>query len=385
MEETEKRLDAVLAKVPVSRISDVSLLVHSGIPVFSATTPLAKDLTTQLGKGVTERAARISALMEAVERVSAESVRGEVLRASFSRLVGRGCPCVDPASFDLPPESAYHPDLPIDWVAGWDIITRRETWIPVDLCVSPPDGSLLDQVDTNGLAAGSSFGEAIRHALLEVIERDATSQIHFFELFGDELLAGPPRRPLTRATLPEACAEVAARIETETTRVALEEITSDVAIPVIACHLHDAAYPAAEGPVSATFGGWGCDTDPVRAAIRALTEAHQSRIGTIQSARDSFNVIEGSSREFTRRARAPVIKPGVAARLEALRHEPADIANEVETVIRRLRAIGVNQVVVVNMRDPALGIPVVRVRVPGLSAYMVDRRRLGWRCMRHLL
>ncbi len=137
-----------------------------------------------MGKGLTSPAARLSAIMEGVERVSAERIHAPIRRCCRAELLRNGEHCVDPDRFDLPPDSRYGPDVPIDWVPAWEMIEGREVWIPVDLCRSPPQEGVLTQVDTNGLASGATRGEAIRHALLEVVERDAVSQHLFFDIHG---------------------------------------------------------------------------------------------------------------------------------------------------------------------------------------------------------
>jgi ribosomal protein S12 methylthiotransferase accessory factor len=39
----------------------------------------------------------------------------------------------------------------------------------------------------------------------------------------------------------------------------------------------------------------------------------------------------------------------------------------------------------VNLTRPDLGVAVVRIRVPGLTSFAVNQRRVGWRCLRYLL
>lgn len=381
----EQRVSTLLETVPITRVADISRIERSPLPVFAATTPLARDLTTHMGKGSTLRAARISAIMEGIERVSAEMPHGQSLSATYAQLLKQRRNCVDPERFDLPPTTKYAPDLPFDWVAGWDLIGRCEILIPADLCVSPPQQGVLDQVDTNGLASGASFGEAIRHALLEVIERDASGQQLFFELFGSSGQRRPACKRIDRETLPEQCVDHIRSIETGRCRIVLEEITTDIGIPVVSCYLVDEAYPAATGPTRAIFGGWGCDTKPQLAVIRAITEAHQSRIGTIQSTRDSFNVVEDGDRPFSRDLRQSILEAAPEKPLSDAKMQSDSIADDVEMIIDHLRAVGVDQVVVVDLSQESLQIPVVRVRVPGLSVFMADRRRIGWRCMRHIL
>src|SRR5579863_1432917 len=89
--ETLRRARAAMRLVPVTRVSDLTYLDTVGVPVFSATTPLARDLTISMGKGATRDAARLSAIMEGIERVTAERAPpGSTFRASYQELRARG-------------------------------------------------------------------------------------------------------------------------------------------------------------------------------------------------------------------------------------------------------------------------------------------------------
>lgn len=386
LDNIQSRVTDILNKIPVTRVTDVSRLDRSDVPVFAAVTPLAKDLTTHMGKGLSHQAARVSATMEAVERISAEQVRGTVIRSSLSKLKNAHENCVDPLQFDLPPTTAYRPDQPIDWVEGWDLIRRCAVQVPVDLCISPPREGVLDQVDTNGLASGASYGEAIRHALLEVIERDAISQHEYFDLYGDADHTPPPARRLDNSTVPAKCRDLMQRVLPTGGDITLENLASDIGVAVIGCTLTDPAYPTDAGPRLRRFGGWGADTSPQTALDRAITEAHQSRIGTIQGARDWFNLTPKAIRQFTRSRHQDKICNGRELAFSSVPDfTTPDLCKDVENLLARLVSIGVAQVIVVDMTRTELAIPVVRVRIPGLAVFTVDRRRTGWRCARHIL
>src|SRR3974390_1760330 len=87
VEATDARLCGILALVPITRVSDISPLDPLGLPVYSATTPLAADLTCHMGKGRDAISAKVSAVMESVERVSAEApVPGTTRRGTFEEL-----------------------------------------------------------------------------------------------------------------------------------------------------------------------------------------------------------------------------------------------------------------------------------------------------------
>ena len=90
--------------------------------MFAAITPLARDLTTHMGKGMSRQAARVSAVMEAIERVSAEEVPGKVIRASIVEQIAAGRHFAAPEGFDLPPGLPFRPEDPVDWVDGWDLM-----------------------------------------------------------------------------------------------------------------------------------------------------------------------------------------------------------------------------------------------------------------------
>ena len=65
----------------------------------------------------------------------------------------------------------------LEWVQGFDLITRRPTYVPLNCVVAPysVSGLPLFYTSTNGLASGNTRVEAVCHALCKVIERDATA------------------------------------------------------------------------------------------------------------------------------------------------------------------------------------------------------------------
>ena len=114
----------MLERVPVTRVYDATPLDCLGIPVWAAVTPLARDLTVHAGKGETHLAARLSAVMEAIERVCAEDVDAEQVRiASYRRAATGGFRWRARSELlDLPFETTYRPELPLSWVEGYDLL-----------------------------------------------------------------------------------------------------------------------------------------------------------------------------------------------------------------------------------------------------------------------
>jgi len=69
---------------------------------------------------------------------------------------------------------AYHPARPVDWVSGYSVRRARPVWVPARHVFLGYDADAPYMYETsNGVAVGACLEEAMLHALLEVIERDA--------------------------------------------------------------------------------------------------------------------------------------------------------------------------------------------------------------------
>ena len=393
-QETEQRLRAVLPRVPVTRISDLTPLDPLGLPAFTAVTPLARDLTTHMGKGVDAVSARVSALMEAVERVSAETAPpGSTRRATLAELAAaharspaRDARPVDPRQLQLPGDSAFSPERPFTWIQAHDLSTDEPAWMAADLAVSPPNEGILREVDTSGLASGNTHLEATVHALCEVIERDALSQHEVFDLFGEAGDVGPRIERLALSGLPESAAAWARRVRDAGHDLIVQDLTSEVGIATFRALLLDHGYPGEKEPREAVFSGLGTAPDAELALVRSITEAVQSRLGVIQGARDSYNTAAPSARAWTRGARLRwLAAPETRAFRDVPSFRSADLSADLAHLLARVAAAGLGPVLAMDLTRADLGIPVVRVRVPGLSCFVVNRRRVDLRCLRHLV
>jgi len=386
-EVTAARLEGLLARVPVSRVSDLTPLDPLRLPVFAAVTPLARDLTTHMGKGADAVAARVSAVMEAIERTSAERSPGLPVRGSFARLGRRAEPtAIDPRSLELPGDSSYDPESELHWLEGFDLLAGERVLLPADLVVSPPSEGVLREVDTNGLAAGNTRLEAVVHGLCEVIERDVQSQLLFTELFGEPGDGDGAAPEVEPATLPEAPARWIERLRSAGHAVVVQDVTGDVEVATFRARLLDPRFPSPRGPVARWFQGWGTAPDAGAAVLRAVTEAFQSRLGVIQGARDSYNEQPSGRRRASRRQELRALEPRARAPFARTPSFASDdLHADLRFLLDRLRRAGLERVLVFDLTRPDLEIPVVRVRVPGLASFRVNRRRVGWRCLRHLL
>ena len=384
--ETETRVFQCKDRVPITRIADLTPLDPLRLPVFSAITPLARDLTTHMGKGIDAESARVSALMEAVERVSAEETSRPTTSASFEELKAAGRRVVDPRSFDLPFDSNFRVDLAISWVEGWDLLRNESIWAPLDLVVSPPREGVLPQVDTNGLASGNTLLEAVVHGLCEVIERDAIGVRLFGSMFGDAENTVPAGRQIAPQSLSEESRRWIERITATGQRLQIEDITTDIGVAVFRSVLIDHAYPSGGRFKARRFIGFGAGPSAEVAALRSITEAIQGRVGVVQGARDSFNLISSPWRRSTPTAHLNDFQTHQWASFTTVpTFEASDLLEDHEFLLERLRLTGFARALVFNLTRAELGIPVVRVRIPGLTSFAFNRRRIGWRCLRYLL
>jgi ribosomal protein S12 methylthiotransferase accessory factor len=387
--ETEVRVRPLLSSIPVTRVADLTPLDIVGLPVFCACTPLAADLAVHLGKGTDADGAWLSAVMEAIERVCAEEVEGaRCVHTSFDALRSASADRVplDPRSFCLPPDSTYRPDQAVTWAPGHDLIQDRPVWVTRDLVVTPPREGLLLDIDTNGLASGNTHLEAVVHGACEVIERDAFSQVDFCAMFADGHDRTMSIRTVDLDSVPPVAASVAERLQSAGQHVIVQEVTSDVGVATFAAYVLEPSFPSPTGTVPMLFLGLGANPDAGVALVRALLEANQARLARIQGARDSYNTASAHLRTATLLDVLRRLAPGPVVSFDSVASAPSgDLLEDLEFLLDRLRSSGVQHCVVVDLTRADLGIPVVRVRVPGLSQFFVDPRRVDPRCWRWLL
>jgi ribosomal protein S12 methylthiotransferase accessory factor len=309
-----------------------------------------------------------------------------VTRASYRTLSKKVENVVDPRALDLPDDSTYTESRLISWVEAWDLVNERRAWLPRDIAISPPQDGVLRDVDTNGLAAGNSVLEAIVHALCEVIERDALSLLLFRSMFADPADSPVDARRIAPESLPSEGQRWAERISASGLTLETEVLDSDIGVAVCRSVIIDHDYPSADGEYTRRFVGLGASPNAAVAAIRSITEAVQSRMAIVQGARDSYNTLSppwrGSAaavhrRDLEFRGRVPLdTVPTFASE---------DLLEDLRYLLERLTVAGFNRIFAIDLSRSDLGFSVVRVRVAGLSAFAVNRTRVGWRCLRYLL
>lgn len=355
-EATLARLLPRLGAFGITRVSRITGFDRAGVEVFTVVRPNSRALAVSNGKGLTRTASKVSGIMEAIERWHAERPLLPLRHGDPEDVAALGAvPCLD-----LPRARLPLPEGPLLWAPALDLASDAAVLVPFDavdtawLAGRPPSAFFAS---TNGLASGTHPVEAALHGLCELIEHDATA---LFERLPPEARAA--RRVDPAAVADEAAAGLLARLAARGFAVALWETTTDVGIPAFACALADTESPR----TPAGFGA-GCHPDAGTAAVRAITEAAQTRLIAMTGTRDDLDhALFGGDvslrfRWALRDVAAPAPRPW--PRAGASDDIRADLAAAVAAVTRA----GAGPVLAVDLsREP--GLAVVRVLVPGLEA-----------------
>ncbi len=370
-EDTLHRAEGKLPAAGITRIADITQLDRVGIPVFSCIRPTAEmgAVSVYNGKGATPLAARVSAMMEGIERFSGEAGDREMRYFRYEEFVN-GTLVLDPNHLILP--FSADPSGTLPWVEGYDLITEEPILVPAQAVFHPLSSPYppLFRTSTNGLASGNTLEEAVFHALTEVIERDAWSLVEILHNAG-------PRITATDEGTVGSLLEQFRHAEIE---VQLRDITSDLGIPTIAAVADDVLL---KDPALLTIG-MGTHTSATIAAIRALTEVAQSRLTQIHGAREDIphsDVRKQIGYERTKRLNRYWFESEETREMNKIRSlDTPDFLEDIHRVLHRIREKSMDRAIVVDLTRPEIGIPVVRVIVPGLEVYAIDNERRGERC-----
>src|SRR5215216_7418008 len=71
---TLRRIAPLLPKAGITRLADVTSLDWIGLPVYQAIRPNSRNISVSQGKGLTRAQAKVSALMESLESLHAETI-----------------------------------------------------------------------------------------------------------------------------------------------------------------------------------------------------------------------------------------------------------------------------------------------------------------------
>lgn len=371
-EETLKWIEPKKRDAGITRVADITSLDRVGIPVFSSIRPLAGEGSVSVynGKGATPLEAQVSAIMEGIERYSSEIFERKMRFARYGELLAEET-SLNPEDLILPRGIAPG-NSTLPWVEGYDIVREEKVFVPAHAVFHPIPREYppLFRSNTNGLASGNTLEEAVFHALAELIERDAWSLAEVARDMG----------PIVTGVRDPAAVEMLEKFADAQVSVTVRDLTSDIGVPTIAAAADDTVL---KDPGLLTLG-MGTHTNPRIALIRALTEVAQSRLTQIHGAREDTTTADlrrkmGYDRMKRMNRRWYEGDEEIKfASLPSCDHD--DFLDEIRYLTGRLAERGLGRVIVVDLTRPEVGVPVVRVIVPGLEVYAMDAERVGMRC-----
>jgi ribosomal protein S12 methylthiotransferase accessory factor len=372
----------------VSRVTDTTWLDRLGLPVYASIRPDApkNSLNVHAGKGFAHAEAKIGAYMEAIEFSFAESGRSCVephlatpleILASFDGTVDFPVFC---------PSQRFSREVQADdllgVVEGDEVLSlNHKVLVPAELVFYPYSGPGVRVYGStmNGLASGNNIEEATVHALAEVMERDVDS---FLRLGAPSYLVDP-------LSLPPRLRAMVDRFTDAGMEFYLRYAPNEFGLPHLSGFvIEEGDFPAA----MATGMGFHCNSDI--AAVRAISEAAQSRLTTIHGGRDDLVDLQlkfhNYGPEKSREVRAHMRRSVSDSRnLIAFQDIPDAKASTIEAaraaLVEGLGRAGLRHVVRVVLTGASCPFQVVRVIVPGAEHHNADNLRVGPRILQYAL
>lgn len=409
VESTLEKVIPLTNKIGITRIADITNMDRLKIPNYSAVLPGTEDyIWVYSGKGPTKNHAKASVIMESIERFSSlpNNFTGLIVKGQYGELaksynVLKYDEVMEPLSFQL------NENMIMDYCTGYDLLNNKEMLIPLSLALfrytpKPPSVNPYSYFHTNGLASGNVLEEAICHGLCEVIERDAVSvadfassafQYHVLKSvenavirsgrsinhleakkFTDDSSIYPDINLEKINYLPVK--KIVNRFKHCNISLIVKDITTDLGIPTFIASSaewvnHDYGY---------LVEGHGTHPDARIAILRAITEVAQSRAANIQGSRDDLRKMKYDPEDSDENRSWQFMKSGYQREFSEIPSiENVDILDDVELMLSRLKENGLSKAIAINLTNPELEIPVVRIIVPGLETFKINKQIVGRR------
>jgi ribosomal protein S12 methylthiotransferase accessory factor len=345
---------------------------------------LKVDLRNQsCGKGINEAQAKASALCEGLERYCG-IFRGDEprCRGRFDQLEGAVHPnaCMlfsdrqyaereernqRAGAYDFIP-LPFDPQAEIEWTPVWSLSKQAFRHLPTEFC----HFSYPHECDknfcvgcSNGNAAGNSLEEAILQGFFELAERDAVSLWWYNRIRLPAIDLDSFREPYLD--------RLRAYFQTRHRVLWALDLTNDLGIPAVA-----ALSRRTDGPQEHIMFGFGAHFDARIALLRAVTELNQMLVPIIEASpggpiprlndEATLNWVETATLE-NQPYLMPVDGPPRAAS-SFPRDWTDDIKDDIDRCRARVESLGL-EMLVLDQTRPEIGMPVVKVIVPGLRHF----------------
>lgn len=354
----------------ITRVSDITELDIIGIPVISTIRPSvdSAQITATQGKGLTIKNALASALMEAVERTAAANYT-KIKTDSTENLLKQRLVSITPSMLggQESPTSQY------DWVNAVELFTQQKVLIPAADVIFPyypgPDRVRPFRPSTTGLAAGNTFMEALFSSINEVIERQATSSF-MHSLSGALLETTSIQCPIINALLK--------KFRDANVDVIIVDLSKESPIPVFYVSV---LSEDARG-TDIACAGQAAHIIPEVALRRALLEAAQSRAVAIQGSREDLirhATDWQKTSEYYQQKRQELKKHleknyGYSS-LKISHVDSFSTYSMTAMTLNSLLAKGYKNLIVTDLTEEQISIPVTHVIIPGMVDTIIEPTR----------
>jgi ribosomal protein S12 methylthiotransferase accessory factor YcaO len=409
VEQTLKEVLPLTEKIGVTRLADITDMDILKIPNYSAVLPGTDDyIWVYSCKGLTKHHAQASALMESIERYCSlpSGAPKNMIQGSYDDL-SKKFNVLHPSSVVEPMTFQYTDDMVMDFLPGFDLMNKEFLLVPAPIALfkysaRQPAINPFAYHHTNGLASGNVMEEAICHSLCEVIERDAISMaqlkasaVHFHILKTVEHSLNSNGYYVTPITATdyvddnsifpdveindiefEPIVRLVTKFQKANIPLIIKNVTSEIGIPTfnaasIEWITHDYGY---------LVEGHGTHPDARIALLRAITEVSQSRAANIQGARDDLRKIPYGENNTDDQRSWQFMKSRDTIRFSDVKSFiNEDILDDIKLILTKFDENDLNQVIVVDLTNLNVGIPVVRTIVPGLEMYKITKSVIGRR------
>ncbi|GAA3535378.1 TOMM precursor leader peptide-binding protein [Amycolatopsis ultiminotia] len=395
-----------LVKVPleVEGLHTYTAGQNFAIPMANANDLRAGLRSCSAGKGMSDAQAKASAIGEAIERYSGLHHGDEARRtARFADL--DPAEVVHPNAVHLYSEAQFRdraewnarpshfhwvaddldPKQTIEWSPLWSLTEQRSKLFPTSglyFAYHNPGNPYQAGANSNGCAAGTSLEDAVLQGFMELVERDTVAMWWYHRL----------RRPaIDLSTFDVPYFEQWQQRYDELNRDTwVLDLTNDLGIPSVA-----AVSVRRDKPAQDILFALGAHFDVEVAIGRALSEMNQflpAVIGMKADGSGSYAYNDPDQLHWWRNAtleNQPYVLPADGAKRTAAdfpRHDTTDVRDDVLRAERTVAERGMEMLVLDQTRVD-IGLPVVRVMVPGMRHFwprfapgrLYDvPRKLGW-------
>ncbi|MFW5766398.1 MAG: TOMM precursor leader peptide-binding protein [Coleofasciculus sp.] len=337
------------------------------------------------GKGKTDSQAKASALCEAIERYcgifQGDEIRqkGRYQELSDRAIHPNHCMLYSEAQYEnrqqineksTPSQQVpepFDPQQELDWTPVWSLTHQQFKYIPTAYCYYgyPREQNPYCWANSNGAAAGNTVEEAILQGFMELVERDGVALWWYNRV----------QRPgVDLASFDDPyLEEVVEYYRSIHRQMWVIDMTTDLNVPTFT-----AISRRVDREVEDIVFGFGAHFDPKIALLRAITEMNQVLPAVLSVAADgtteySFN--DPVALDWWQRAtiaNQPYLVPDSRVKMKGYGDYSPMVSEDLAEDVRSCVNIAGKQsleVLVLDQTRPDIGLPVVKVIVPGLRHF----------------